>query len=1258
MRDGQVGRHTSTHEDPAPTRPRGSTIHPVPTKTVARAELGRLLDEARARQHLSIRAAAKVADVPAATVQGWLNGKHLPTPALRPNFEKLVEALGLTDTLPLDWAHVDGAFTRLRADRTPYVGLRPFTAADADLFFGRDAETRRLTLAIRERAPEHGLVALVGPSGSGKSSLLAAGLLGGAGGVGRRGVLLRADALAADAPGADAPASVAPDADLVVIDQFEDVLDLPGGPAPAVAAVRALAERVSVVLGVRADAFGRLAEFPELTEALEHPVILAPLTSDEVREAIVRPAALHGVEVEPGLVELILRDLAPTASGTTANPGTATTVPLAVLPLLSNALLLTWGVGLGPRMTVADYQRTGGLASAIEALSDGVFHTLSEPQQLDARRLFLELVEVSGEGVARRRLPLDAVGAATLPVVTAFVDARILTASDTDVTISHDALLRHWPRLASWLEEGRDELRVRDHLERAARLWLDNDRSPESLLPVDRLPVFETFLGQGKDEALPPTLRTFLTASREHFTSVLDAERATSARLRRQRRLASALAALAVCLVVVAGVSLVNVRNTQLDAQSRQVAIQAHSLRARDPNLQAQMAVVAHDLAPTRESLSALAEATGQDVPTRWPGPGSAWVSVSADQRLVARADGAGAVSLWEADALERPARASFTADPAGRQLFSLALAEGGGRRLLAVGGSGGFRQLWDVTGTPARLADLSGAATTFAAVFDPTGTRLALVLSDGEAGSVELWALDDPAAPRLLGSAAASGQVRSAAFDPTRPRLFVGGDPDRLLAWDTSAGLAALPDLPLAPGSGARVVALAASPDGSRLAGGTTLGTVVSWELDAEVPRALPAATVATTWVNGVSFSADSRHLVTGSSDLRVRVLDAGTLGVRRTLLEPGIVQSVVLVGDRPVATSVDGTLWAWRADSPVLRTEGPAIFQLATDAAATRWLAATARREGRILLWDLRDGVRPVDAALPPAGLNLTTAAVVDAAGTRLYSATNDGQVLTWELGEAGAHGVRAHRVLPDGYLASVAVNPAGTLVAAAQYTGTKTALARVGADGSVTTVATLDTPTPQTLGFSADGALLQVGIAEGAVQVWNVSDPEHPALVARLATDANPAASTFGPRTALLAAGTDVGTVYVWDVSDPANPREVHRRAGPQGAVNGVTVSPDERLLVAAGADEVAWAWDLAGGPEATYALTPDMGALYDGRFLDGGRRFAMSGANGTVRIWTLDVTAAASSLCALRGEPLTAAEWTRYLPGIPPADPCRR
>ena len=86
----------------------------------------------------------------------------------------------------------------------------------------------------------------------------------------------------------------------------------------------------------------------------------------------------------------------------------------------------------GGNATVADYQRTGGLASAIEALSDGVFHTLSEPQQLDARRLFLELVEVSGEGVARRRLPLDAVGAATLPVVTAFVDARILTASDTD----------------------------------------------------------------------------------------------------------------------------------------------------------------------------------------------------------------------------------------------------------------------------------------------------------------------------------------------------------------------------------------------------------------------------------------------------------------------------------------------------------------------------------------------------------------------------------------------------------------------------------------------------------------------------------------------------------------------------------------------------------------------------------------------------------------------------------------------------------
>ncbi|MEA5118145.1 MAG: hypothetical protein VB036_11080, partial [Propionicimonas sp.] len=147
----------------------------------ARAEFAALVNRARLEQHLSIRTVARIAGVPPATAQGWLNGKHLPTPALRPQYLQLVERLGLTGSLPENlwedaWATVEPA---LRHSGSPYLGLRPFAAADEAYYFGRTAETRRLaeTIAALQSGPGHGTVFLVGPSGSGKSSLLAAGLL-------------------------------------------------------------------------------------------------------------------------------------------------------------------------------------------------------------------------------------------------------------------------------------------------------------------------------------------------------------------------------------------------------------------------------------------------------------------------------------------------------------------------------------------------------------------------------------------------------------------------------------------------------------------------------------------------------------------------------------------------------------------------------------------------------------------------------------------------------------------------------------------------------------------------------------------------------------------------------------------------------------------------------------------------------------------------------------------------------------------------
>lgn len=1121
--------------------------------------------------------------------------------------------------------------------------MRPFTPADAALFFGRDAEARRLAQRVAD-APGAGLVAVVGPSGSGKSSLLAAGLLGrecSRGGLldGVRGVALAPTDLAA----------AETDAPLIVVDQFEDVLALPSGPYHALAGLVRLAERAVVVLGVRSDAFAQLADFSALRAALERPLILAPMTDADVRAVIEEPTRTRGVTVEPGLTELILRDLTPGDDGP---------VPLDALPLLSNALLVTWGVGQGRGMSVADYQRSGGLTAAVESLSEGVFAELSPADQERTRSLFLRLVRLNDRGVIRQRVPIAQL-ADDRPIVDAFVSARILTASYDDVQISHDALLTQWPRLAGWISDGLDDLRVRGNLARATALWLDHEKATDALLPVDRLPAFASLTHGDTERTLSPDEREFLDASRAHFTSQLDAEKRTSAKLRVRSRAAMGMTAVAAALALIAGVSTVQARDVQAQAQSRQVAVQSGSVRAQDPNLQAQMAVAGAAVASTLESRTALLDATAIDMPRRWPGVGSAVLAVSADQQVVARGDGAGKVTLWRGSEIDTSPGSTFVVDAKGHQIYGIAQASVGTRRLLAVGGELGFAALWDITGVPRLVTDLSsGEVSTFALAFDPTAASLAMGRSDG---SVVLWTLADldhvaPSASLSVG--AGRMNTMSLAFDPGRKRLYAGGPLDHLAAWDVSTPTPTpLPDLPHTAGANLRAQTLAVSPDGRWLLAGMGARMLVRWDLTSGTPAALPPAEGFPNWFNSVSFSADSRTALVGDSDQKVRVLDAETLAVQRVLPGPSIVTGARFLGDRVVATSADGTLWVWSAQPRVLRSSGSSIYQLMTDAKGSAWLSATDSGANKVLLWSLKDGVAPMPSVAMPTGTRVTSGSFVTADGRFLYAGTRNGEVVRWSLTDAGASDPTVQQVLPPGsYVASIATDPSGTLLATAQYTGESTTLNRIGPDGALTPLATLKTPIPQSISFDSTGKLLQIGLDRG-VELWNVKDPANPVLAATIPTASLAAISTFGNASPVLGIGTDAGEVSVWDVSVPATPRQVQVFHEPRSAMYSLAFSPDDHLLVGGGGDEVFWGWDLRRPADgALFDVSAHAGRTTDGRFIANGRFFVGVGSDGSVRLWTLDADAARTAICANRGTPLTADEWARYLPGITPFDPC--
>jgi hypothetical protein len=519
---------------------------PVPA---SRQEFAALLNDVRRRQHLSIRAVAKLADVPPTTAQGWLNGKHFPTPALRGNYLRLVEHLDLVHAVPRDlWDESwDAVAPALRSGHSPYLGLRPFRVGDQGLFFGRSSQSDRLAAAVRDLAERegHGMLALVGSSGSGKSSLLAAGLLGreittGAlsGWTGTELPVIRLlttpDITVAGEPGRR----------LVVVDQLEEALALPSRPRQQfLAALAGLAEQAVVVLGLRSDAFGAASAEAVLEPAMSAPILLSSMTLEEFREVIVRPAESVDMTVDEDLVRVLLEELAP-ASGDRIAPG--------ALPLLSNALLLIWAVGNGRRLTLTDYHTAGGIASAVERLAEQVYLSLGPAEKAAAERMFLRLVRVAGDELVRETLPLVDVDATTRPAMEAFVAARMLTTVDDEVRISHQALLSHWARLNDWLAEHRDDLAVMEKLRSAAEVWLASGRDPEALIPVRRLGVFGPWLDRATHKRLLTDVeREFVAAADDHFARAHDVLRTRDRDLRRWQ-VATMVLALAVVALTIA----------------------------------------------------------------------------------------------------------------------------------------------------------------------------------------------------------------------------------------------------------------------------------------------------------------------------------------------------------------------------------------------------------------------------------------------------------------------------------------------------------------------------------------------------------------------------------------------------------------------------------------------------------------------------------------------------------------------------------
>ncbi|MFD7658637.1 helix-turn-helix domain-containing protein, partial [Actinosynnema sp. NPDC059797] len=392
---------------------------------------------------------------------------------------------------------------RVDGERAPYPGPAAFRPQDAALFSGREELAEHLVRRVhRDR-----FVAVFGASGAGKSSLLRAGLIARSE---DRPVLsmtpgcapLEECAVALSAltgcPVAELHAELRADPEnlhlrirqvtagssadvLVVVDQFEELFTLCDDVereaflGALLHAARSPSSAARVVLGVRTDFRTRCAEHPALAEAMrDAEVLVGPMTTDELRAAITGPAEVCGYRLEGALVATVLAE-------TGGHPG--------VLPLLSHALLETWRRRRGTTMTLAAYRETGGIAEAVARTADRTYEALDDAKRRIARDLFLRMVAADEREDAKRVVHRDELdtGRDTALVVERLIGARLVTADARGLEMTHEVLIRSWPRLRNWLDAGREGLGVHRRLGQAATSWDALGRDPGSLYRGVRL---------------------------------------------------------------------------------------------------------------------------------------------------------------------------------------------------------------------------------------------------------------------------------------------------------------------------------------------------------------------------------------------------------------------------------------------------------------------------------------------------------------------------------------------------------------------------------------------------------------------------------------------------------------------------------------------------------------------------------------------------------------------------------------------------
>lgn len=1176
-------------------------------------------------------------------------------------------------------------------DRSPYRGWQPHEDADAAVYFGRDAQINRALMAIRgmRASGEDRLFVILGPSGTGKSSFLRAGLLprlrrddrhflpmpvirperhpitgpyGLAASIhGLRSALgLPGPALGMIKAGVIDPtltrqwlieaqqiassrlldvSDVMPPTLVLALDQAEElfVADADQQCGQFRSALTSLLTATSLpiiaVATIRSDSYEPLQTAPELAVIGTKPFDdLKPMPTAQFREVICGPAerankAGDPVSWSPELIDRLVRDCGRGAD---------------TLPLLSLTLARLYTDFGGGEIGLPEYETLGGLRRVVQTEIDDVLSSNPDERtrQLDRLRTafipWLATVNPDSDLPMRRVARWSDLPADSHPLLGALVDKRLLVKDERDgdvvVEVALESLLRQWDELAGWLVAEADDLKDADSIEHAASLWNHSERHEDWLLEGTRLADAEAL-------AARPGYRDRLNVAREYLLASRQREdRRAHALVRRVRVLRAALALVAVIALVatVAGIWAFRAQRTA-NAQLRDKVAQ---------------------------SLLANAQEMLMDV---WPGDGSDTLAIQ--MVLAARnfpsqyqyADYYALGALHQerdlVKIIDQPsvaAKVAFSPD---------------GNTILTGNFGGTVRQFDTRSGEPKGPALEGHSIDVYSVAYSPDGTRIAS--GDGH-GDIRLW---DAATGKAIGGPLTGHDlaITGLAFSPDGRTLVSGSADQTLLTWDTATGQQR--GEPIRAGD--NVTGLAISPDGRTIAAGLTDNTVRVWDLETRQPVGEPLRGH-DGWVMSVAFSPDGRMIASGSGDRTIRIWDAVT---RRPVGEPirGHDQAVFSVafspdGARIASGSGDRTIRIWdvashrqvglltghrsAVDSVAFHPDGRLVVSGSDDHSVRLWDSASWQPVDtgvqEMALANFVDGGRAIGIGLggsapsvrffetatgaplgPPIRVpNADVESVVALDRHRLESLDSANRIQFWDARAGLMIGKPIMLRNPDKGQ-RFDYGPATHRFVLAP-TRTRFEVFDV---TSMKAVGPAITTQSQALAFmlSPDGRVLATGHPDWTLRLWNVRTGEP--IGEPMKTDGWVDQLRFSEDSRLVAAADHGAHVRVWDVA-------THREVGPtmtgDALISFMDISPDNSTLAIGTGDGHIQLFDIRSGVQFGPAWIGHTDVVTSLDFNPDGSRLLSAGADGTVRMWPvpkLDTEA----LCAKITQNMSRADW---------------